>query len=269
MYCRKCGTELMPEQTVCSNCGEMQEPQVEQMPKEKEYSKYTENVNRINILTLATQAITIVLLVTLFFVPIFKYSIDWLAEFQVRNPIVYAYMELPEPSGTFSLFDETKEFISKIQSEDTDDLPMAVVACMCLLYVIIIGIIILIVTISSLVKTANALCDIENETLLTYTQMQKTGSTGSARKRERYNRNVYLISVVVVFILDILISKFLMKVSDDEAFSYIGRKMFYLSGASVAIALPAVLLVAYVIVENMRKKETKAMLVDITKKEYT
>lgn len=269
MYCRKCGTELLPEQTVCSNCGEIQEPQAEQTNKEKEYSKYTENVKRVNILTLATQAITIALLITLFFVPIFKYSIDWLAELQEYNPVAYAYLELPEPSGSFSLFDETREFISCMKSEETDDFSIIIAASYGLFFVILLGIFYLAMMIYSLFKTANALRDIENETLLTYTQMQKTGSTGSARKRDRYNRNLSIILFVVFIILDILISKLLLKMSDTDIFSYIQRKMFYLSGVSVAIALPVVLLIAYIVVENMRKKEIKAMLVDITKKEYT
>lgn len=269
MYCRKCGTELLPEQTVCSNCGEIQEPQAEQTHKEKEYSKYTENVKRVNRLTLATQAITIVLLVTLFFVPIFKYSIDWLAELQEYNPVGYASLNLPEPSGSFSLFDETREFISCVKSEKTDNITKGFVASLTLVVVIFTDIFILVMMISSLLKTANALRDIENETLLTYTRMQKTGLTESTRKRERFARKQTSILLVIYIILDILFCKLLFKLFGDDIYSYIERKMFYLSGVSVAIALPVVLLIAYIVVEKKRKKEIKAMLVDITKKEYT
>lgn len=265
MFCQKCGKELLPNQTVCSNCGAVQAVPEEPKEKKTEYRKYLENVQKMNVCTLVMHISTILLVIALFFVPMFQYQCDYLVENEQMYPGYCELHHYPEPSGNFSLFDD----LQILGDFDNSNFPDIFLSRMFLFFSAIFAIIVLFMAASGINKSKAALRDNEITTLLIYDEMRKTGT---ATTKKAYNlRDNMVYSFIVVFCGAFFYTILFKIISDDNFYFFKNTeymKMLYLSGVTWKIIFFIIPMGCYVVANNMKKKEKQMMILDIAKTEY-
>ena len=129
---------------------------------------------------------------------------------------------------------------------------------------VIFGIVLLFSSVSSMAKTVSRIQQNEDSTMLMYNEMLKTGGN---KKKENIFKKQTAMNVVILAIFDVIFSKI-----NGEFLTSIGiynsRHMINFSGVSVSIAIIVVLLISYITLNSMRKKETEKMLLEITRAEF-
>ncbi len=275
-YCQNCGKEVLPNQAMCVNCGcilnkSNQDPQTaNNTVKETPYVKYKETVRKIHIFSFLMQVSTILLVLCLLFLPIYKTSfVPSLSDINSLYELEEAF-DRGQLERNFSLFDDIKiiikgiaspanserERLSKLYTFTTGIFPI---------FEMISGVSLLCITGASLTKAMSGMQDIEKSTLLTYNEMLKTGTK---EKKDGWFKKQTVFSVVSFVIFDIIFSKIDSSILDSAPFKVVQRNMYNLSGVSMAVVIPAILLVCYIVSNHQKKSLSEKMLLDITKEEY-
>ncbi len=261
--CVNCQTLLDKEENMTT--GELHAPT--QASKEKAFLKYIPNVKRINVMSLIAQSISICLILCMIFLPIYKreYEPDDIESLEQLIEISEnGYLE-----KSFSLFDELKILISQLTSSEKSESNTAKISIITIfpIFEALFAIIFLCMTVFSAIKTLSLLQSGENSTMLMYNEMLKTGGT---KKKEKFFKNRFVVSVLFYAIFDIVFTKIFSSIlvgsSDFRTIDI--RNMVHFTGMSGSFAIIIILLICYIISNAIHKKESEKMLLDITKSEF-
>ena len=278
-FCPTCGKEVLPEQAMCLNCKTLliqkaptpvcEKEEAPRQSKEKVYLKYLPRVKNINLLFLFVQIITILLVFSMVFIPIYKYKYEpELTDIENYEQFLEA-TETGYLEGSFSLFDDLKIIISKItssldsESDELESMSYFMTGAFAV-FEVIIGIVLLFSSISSMTKTVSRIQQNEDSTMLMYNEMLKTGGN---KKKENIFKKQTAMGMVIFAIFDVIFSKIYGELLASIGV-YSARHMINFSGVSVSIAIIVVLLISYITLNSMRKKETEKMLLEITRAEF-
>ncbi len=279
-FCPSCGKATLPGQAKCLSCGAILEEDckngsskkkhLEKRSKSKAYLSYTANVKKINIFSLIMQSLSIVLLLCLLFLPIYKSKYEpELEDIESLEQLGEA-MEKGYLEKSFSLFDEIKIIVAQLTSPldgEAGNLLMMIdlAGALFVIFEVIFGCILLCTTISSLIDTVSSLKNNDKSTMLLYNEMLKSGN-------ENKKENVWKKQSVLVIFVYGLFDIFFAKITGRNAFGISitenSRNMENFTGFSAIAIVVLVLLIGYIVMNSLKKHESKRMLLSITQAEY-
>ena len=267
--------------------------------KPHKYQKYVKNVKSIKIITLIVQSLSLLLILALIFLPIYNTSYSHTYSFDNLNKIIdtddledfdslleiseylrketdltddelselmlYGEVEI-ERNKNFSLWDDFSILLNGLKQIDNN--PEMLIAYIYIglfaIFEIIFAAILIITTITQIIKTSQEIHSIETTTMLSYNQMLKTGI---GEKKEKVLKKQTVMNLVIYALFDVIYTKLFGVISGDELISEEIRYMIGISGISQSIFIIFAMLIGYVILNNMQKSKEKEMLVEISKEE--
>ena len=277
MKCSKCGKENPNDAKFCALCGaplqnlsdnEISNPREinsevsgsETVPSAPLYLNYCSNVKKINTFKLICQLLTVLIILTLIFIPIYRREYEPTLE-EVEN---WEQFEDVMHDGklvlNFSLFDDMKQLVELAKAEILEEPAMTLFWILTLnsfaFFEIISAITILGMSAFKMWTLGNELRDTKHTTMLKYNEIKLTGTKQSKPNFFKQNQ-VY--SIIFFAVFDIIIS---------TPYGYM-RYMGNFVGFSLWIILLVALLGAYVVLQILTKKEEKDMLIKVTQEQFS
>ena len=280
MYCSKCGKENPDNSKFCSDCGtaltdeatrQTEESNVnnkEKTTSKHNYLKYCHNVKKINLLTLISQILSVLVVATIIFVPIYR------CEFEADIEDIESVEQFEEAllndgmiSKDFSLYDDIIKIATVFfNTEESDSYNGIVVLNIALfaLFQIIFSIILICSIIPKVLNTYNEFQNISNATMLKYNEMKLTGTRQS---KQNFFKQQTIFAIVFYAIFDIIFTQIfgrLFAAANVPAIRYMEK----FTGFSNWAILIVLLLVAFIFIRSITKREEQEMLVKITEEKY-
>ncbi|MBO5415420.1 MAG: zinc ribbon domain-containing protein [Clostridia bacterium] len=293
-FCSHCGKGVLPKQYMCVNCGfmlkEVSTPtpdtvQENIVPKKKnDYKKYTEKVKKTKTFALVLQIITLITILSLIFLPIYKYeytpknldeAIDAFEDVKDLDDLNELMSNDVKMEKSFSLIEDIGIIIEGFFTKTSRPEVMMISLCVGLMamFELIFAIVLVCMTVSQLLKTIEDLNNIDTSTMMLFNEIKKSGTSN---KKENVFKKQTIITIILYAIFDILFAFMLDRPIVDALSSdlaYLGidfefRHMCFFSGFSPFVIIVVALLIGYTVVSTMKKREEKSLLEDITKEEY-
>ncbi len=285
MFCSKCGKENSNDAKFCQGCGaalnsspSAEEPRESEKNEENEkeensntkqsYLKYCEQVKKINLFTLISQILTVLMILLFIFLPIYRceYEPDYeeLRDFSMEE-LAEAAANGGRFEKNFSLFDDMvkmiKYFVEESSPEKTSFLFLAAIFP---LFEIIFSIILLCTTIPKIYGAISGSKNIEKETMLKYNSMRLTGSKQS---KQNFLKQNTVITILLYALFDVVFSSIFANM--PSSFYNSPRYMDGIVGLSVWSIFIILMVIGYIVVQTLKKKEEKNMLIKITEEQYS
>jgi len=281
-HCSHCGVAVQIGQSLCVNCGFMLTAEdssdipskEKQSKKDKtEYKKYENRVKKTKLLNMIMQVLSVLLVLSLIFLPIYTYayspqSMDELGELEDLDQ----WEELLE-EGTinknFSLWNDFTIILTNLLSENSDTMVklMAMVMGMFAIFEVIFAAVFICTSIAQIIKNVHEINEIDKTTLLTYTNIKKTGSES---KKEKVFKKQTAIVIVLYALFDVIFAKLgaeMYKMMPSDIKAEATRNMISLTGVSPFIWVVIILLIGYFVLKALIKTEEVNLSVDIAKEE--
>jgi len=245
-----------------------------QSKKDKtEYKKYENRVKKTKLLNMIMQVLSVLLVLSLIFLPIYTYayspqSMDELGELEDLDQ----WEELLE-EGTinknFSLWNDFTIILTNLLSENSDTMVklMAMVMGMFAIFEVIFAAVFICTSIAQIIKNVHEINEIDKTTLLTYTNIKKTGSES---KKEKVFKKQTAIVIVLYALFDVIFAKLgaeMYKMMPSDIKAEATRNMISLTGVSPFIWVVIILLIGYFVLKALIKTEEVNLSVDIAKEE--
>ena len=290
-FCSHCGKSVLPGQSLCINCGFMLDDyknpiketkeykNVESKTKPIEYKKYTQEVRKTKILSLVLQVLSLITVLCLLFLPIYKYefvpetfeeAIDILGDIETWEDLEQIVKNGGKIEKNFSLIDDIQIILSGITTEDEEPSTMLLNLSLGLMAVfeVIFGITLVCVAVPQIFQSAGELNDIDKTTLLLFNEIKKSGTSN---KKENIFKKQTLYSMIMFALFDVIFASIEGNMIPD--LSSVGidikiRHMVNFSGISSYAYVVITLFATYVVVSLLKNRKEKAILEQITKEEY-
>lgn len=267
MYCKKCGEHIEPGQKFCANCSAAVTESSDESPTTatNRVEKYKPLIIKISIFTLCAQILSLLLVITLLFLPIYTSTPTEPDAIQDWDDL----REVMENDGklNFSLWDDLTLIFDAIfpdEEGESDTLDMFVVLEMGLFPLLELFMIVLLLI--SLGITAyeqiNNLCNADDFALLRYDEIKKSGTV---QIKPSFWKKQSAFSVVAYAVFDIIFTRLWDVLLVDLMGSTFYRHMVDFSGVSKYVSVVIILAVGLIVVKNIAKKFEKDMRLSIAK----
>ncbi len=140
------------------------------------------------------------------------------------------------------------------------------------LFEIVFSIVLLCMVVPKIINGINTRQDIKNSTMRKYNEMKLTGSKHT---RQNFFRQQSIVSIIIYAVFDIVFTlifgKLFYSISDMSNGEFVPTMVRYMdgfAGFSGWSFLLLAMLVAFIVIRSMIKKEEKAMLLEITQEQY-
>lgn len=215
------------------------------MENKESYLKYQEQFKRINLFALIAHGISILLVLTVIFLPLFKCK--------------YEILDI-EFSKDVSIFNEICENFKAFSSNENGAMFIGIYLLLFPALTVITGGILVFVLGKQLYACVQNLSNVEQMCMLEYAAIKKSGET---KKEKNFfkNQNIYSFLFYALFTV-------IFAVIDGETISSGFSLLANVNGFSGTIVLAIIELVALIVVSYKEKKEKKDVLVAITKEEF-
>ncbi len=293
MFCNQCGTEIPENAKFCNKCGcavnaegeekkiihtaenTKAEPNKTETAKEPPYMKYCDKMKKINKLTLIAQFLSVILGLSILFLPIYQYkyepSLEDIESWEQLGTVL-------ENDGyiikNFSLADDVGKMINSYAENNGNVETMRGFPLCILLISIVVGLIVALIVIlkdmcRNLFSAYNG--DIVRSAMLKYDEIKFEMNLSAKEKKYSESRkralNNNIMPIFIICCLDVFFCQ-IFNSSGTAVTKIQFRYMQDFSGVSGFIFLLLIMAVCFIIVDSMRKKEEKEMLASITEEKY-
>lgn len=282
-HCSHCGVAVQVGQSLCVNCGFMLTTEdssdipskEKQSKKDKtEYKKYENRVKKTKLLNMIMQVLSVLLVVSVIFLPIYTYayspqSINELGKLEDLNQ----WGELLKEgtiNKSFSLWNDFTIIMTNLLSESSDTMVKLTAMTMGLfaIFEVIFAAVFICTSITQIIKNVHEINEIDKTTLLTYTNIKKTGSES---KKEKVFKKQTAIVIVLYALFDVIFARLLgtemYEIMPSDIKAEATRNMISLTGVSPFIWVVMILLIGYFVLKALIKTEETNLSVDIAKEE--
>jgi len=269
MYCKNCGGGIEPGQKFCANCSAAVAASSDESSTilTDRVAKYKPQMIKISILTLCTQILSLLLVVTLLFLPIYT-SMPELDAIQDLDEL----KEVMENDGklNFSLWDEITLIFDALfpdegeNADNEDRLSLLIVLEVGLFPLIeLLMIVVLLISLSTTVyEQIKNLCNADDSTLLRYDEIKKSGTT---QIEPSFWKKQTALSIGTYAIFDVIFTLFESMLFIDLTGVNFYRHMMDFSGVSGYVSVVIILAAGLIVVKSMAKKSEKNMRLSIAK----
>ena len=298
-YCPNCGQSVDEGQYLCLNCGKIVQDNSSKVteedttkPKNNEHFDYTQYRDKIKnniLLSLIGQGISLVLIISILFIPIFKckYKPKSLEELDsVKVETVEDFSEFLK-TGTidknFSLFEDytsvIQELIGRTKSDSTEKLSKdeKLMRDMLLLSDAIFPIFVLVMAATAIAmiliqlkSTVDDFMNLDNTTMLKCTQIKKTGSEN--KKKEKFFKKHLILCFLIYIVIDIFFVKMYNNIFQSlvpgNLNIFYDRYVSSITAINGSVIFVFCMLVAYLYIQARKNNGEKALVLEITQKEY-
>ncbi len=215
------------------------------MENKESYLKYQEQFKRINLFALIAHSVSILLVLTVIFLPLFKCKYEILGI---------------EFSKDVSIFNEICENFKAFSSNEDGAMFMGIYLLIFPALTAITGGCLVFVLGKQLYACVQNLSNVEQMCMLEYVAIKKSGDT---KKEKNFFKNQNIYSFLFCALFTVVFATI-----DGEIFSSNFSLLANVSGLSGTVILAIIELVALIVVNYKKKKEKKEVLVAITKEEF-
>ncbi|MBQ8393544.1 MAG: zinc ribbon domain-containing protein [Clostridia bacterium] len=239
------------------------------------YKNYTDATRKTVIFDIILYGIAILLTIITLFVPMFKMertvnSLDDMM-YIVDEDDYEDVLEDGDIDKSFSFANEFSLLINGIfEGEGSAEASAAFYLSNTMLILLILTLLIVLIMSSvKLFQCISGLNDIDNFTMLKYNEINKSGNTQKRRLSLYHQLLLYTLPMSLVF--DIIFPKALVKrlydIGPSSTSGYPMRHMLDVSGITIGIMLPILLIAGCIVIIVLKKKEEKAMTIAIARED--
>lgn len=262
MYCKNCGGKIEPGQKFCANCSAAVTVSSDECPTI--VTKYKPQIIKISVLALCMQILSLLLVVTLLFLPIYT-STPELDDIQDLDELG----EVLKNDGklNFSLWDEITLIFDALfpdegEKAENGGFPsgMAILGLIFFLIELFVFVLLLFEIGSEICKQIKNLCNADVSALLRYDEIKKTETIQKVSSAQRMTA----LDIIMFVIIDVVISLVGRQIDGFTDVNFY-RHMMDISGVSGYVAVVIILSVILFIIRSITKKSEEDMYLSIIK----